>query len=115
MGASSRSGSGQPQPEMLFRCRACSRTSELLGWVKAAFQQCAPSWNHGYLLNELDTVGRIFRGSVDVKGRKLFFKCEELKTGVPESTVCRFILVFFQELDIDSSSRSLELGEGGGG
>ncbi|KAL8129189.1 hypothetical protein V2J09_018344, partial [Rumex salicifolius] len=115
MGTSNRSGSGQP--EMLFRCRACNRTSELLGWVKDVFQHCAPSWNHGALLNELDTVGRIFRGSEDVKGRKLFWKCEELKeklkTGVPESTVCTFILMFFQELDLDSSSRSLELGEGG--
>ncbi|KAE8676846.1 hypothetical protein F3Y22_tig00111582pilonHSYRG01370 [Hibiscus syriacus] len=30
--------------EMLFRCRACNRPSELLGWVKDVFQHCAPAW-----------------------------------------------------------------------
>ncbi|KAJ8430500.1 hypothetical protein Cgig2_010830 [Carnegiea gigantea] len=114
MGTSTRSGTGQA--EMLFRCRACNRRSELLGWVKDVFQHCAPSWNRAALMNELDIVGRIFRGSEDVKGRKLFWKCEELiekmKGGLAESTACRVILIFFQELEADST-RSMELGEGG--
>lgn len=114
MGTSTRSGTGQA--EMLFRCRACTRTSELLGWVKDVFQHCAPSWNRAALMNELDIVGRIFRGSEDVKGRKLFWKCEELiekmKGGLAEATACRVILMFFQELEADST-RSTELGEGG--
>ncbi|XP_074285090.1 OBERON-like protein [Silene latifolia] len=114
MGTSSRSVTGQA--EMLFRCRACNRTSELLGWVKDVFQHCAPSWNRAALMNELDIVGRIFRGSEDVKGRKLFWKCEELiekmKGGLADSTACRVILMFFQELEADSS-RNAELGEGG--
>ncbi|GAB4859341.1 hypothetical protein Ancab_010804 [Ancistrocladus abbreviatus] len=114
MGTSTRSGTGQA--EMLFRCRACNRTSELLGWVKDVFQQCAPSWNRAALMTELDTVGRIFRGSEDVKGRKLFWKCEELiekmKGGLAEQIACRVILMFFQELEADLS-KNTELGEGG--
>ncbi|CAO2812913.1 unnamed protein product [Amaranthus hypochondriacus] len=113
MGAS-RVGTGQP--EMVFRCRACNRTSELLGWVKDVFQHCVPSWNRTALMTELDIVGRIFRGSEDVKGRKLFWKCEELiekmKGGLAESTACRAILMFFQELEADPS-RNAGLGEGG--
>ncbi|GMH10991.1 hypothetical protein Nepgr_012832 [Nepenthes gracilis] len=114
MGTSTRTGTGQA--EMLFRCRACNRTSELLGWVKDVFQHCAPSWNHASLLSELDIVCRIFRGSEDVKGRKLFWKCEELiekmKGGLAEEIACRVILMFFQELEADSS-KNPELGEGG--
>ncbi|KAL9251301.1 OBERON-like protein [Drosera capensis] len=114
MGTSTRSGGGQA--EMLFRCRACSRTSELLGWVKDVFQHCAPLWSRTALMTELDIVGRIFRRSEDVKGRKLFWKCEELiekmKGGLAEQMACRVILMFFQELETDSL-KSAELGEGG--
>lgn len=98
MGSSSIIGSGPA--EMLFRCRACNRTSELLGWVKDVFQHCAPIWEREALSRELDFVSRIFRGSEDPKGRNLFRKCEELveklKSGVSESIACRAILMFFQ-------------------
>ncbi|CAI0432152.1 unnamed protein product [Linum tenue] len=114
MGLSSKTGAGPA--EMLFRCRACNRTSELLGWVKDVFQHCAPAWERDALMRELDFVSRIFRGSEDPRGRKLFWKCEELiekmKGGLPESSSCRAILMFFQELDVDSP-KSLENGEGG--
>ncbi|KAJ4838602.1 Protein OBERON 2 [Turnera subulata] len=115
MGPSVKSGTGPS--EMLFRCRACNRTSELLGWVKDVFQHCAPAWDRDSLLRELDFVSRIFRGSEDPRGRKLFWKCEELidkmKNGLVEfSTACRIILMFFQELEVDSP-KSLENGEGG--
>ncbi|XP_011039329.1 PREDICTED: OBERON-like protein [Populus euphratica] len=114
MGPSFKSGAGPT--EMLFRCRACNRTSELLGWVKDVFQHCAPAWEREALTRELDFVSRIFRGSEDPRGRKLFWKCEELiekmKGGLAESTACRVILMFFQELEVDSP-RSLENGEGG--
>ncbi|GAB2274992.1 hypothetical protein Dimus_009761 [Dionaea muscipula] len=114
MGTSTRSSTGQA--EMLFRCRACNRMSELFGWVKDVFQHCAPLWNRVALMTELDIVGRIFRGSEDVKGRKLFWKCEEMiekmKGGLAEQMACRVILMFFQELEADSSKNS-ELGEGG--
>ncbi|XP_044493691.1 OBERON-like protein [Mangifera indica] len=102
--------------EMLFSCRACNRTSELLGWVKDVFQHCAPAWDGESLMRELDFVSRIFRGSEDPRGRKLSWKCEDLiekmKGGFAESTACRAILMFFQELDIDSP-KNLENGEGG--
>lgn len=98
IGSSTKIGSGPA--EMLFRCRACNRTSELLGWVKDVFQHCAPTWDREALSRELDFVSRIFRGSEDPKGRKLFWKCEELveklKSGVAESLACRVILMFFQ-------------------
>ena len=92
--------SGASSAEMLFRCRACSRTSELLGWVKDVFQHCAPSWDREALIRELEYVSRIFRLSEDPKGRKLFWKCEELieklKGGVSEPMACKLILTFFQ-------------------
>ena len=98
MGPSVKSGAGPT--EMLFHCRACNRTSELLGWVKDVFQHCAPAWEREALARELDFVSRIFRGSEDTRGRKLFWKCEELiekmKGGLAESTACRVILMFFQ-------------------
>lgn len=91
---------GLSSVEMLFRCRACSRTSELVGWVKDVFQHCAPSWDRDALIRELDFVSRIFRGSEDPRGRKLFWKCEELieklKNGVAEPVACKIILIFFQ-------------------
>ncbi|CAN0927173.1 Protein OBERON 2 [Linum grandiflorum] len=114
MGPSAKSGAGPA--EMLFRCRACNRTSELLGWVKDVFQHCAPAWEKDALMRELDFVSRIFRGSEDARGRKLFWKCEELidkmKGGLVESSACRAILMFFQEIDGDSP-KLLENGEGG--
>lgn len=115
MGPSVKSGAGPS--EMVFRCRACNRTSELLGWVKDVFHHCAPTWDREALLRELDFVSRIFRGSDDPRGRKLFWKCEDLKekmkTRLLESaTACRAILIFFQELEMDSP-KSLENGEGG--
>lgn len=106
---------GSALSEMLFKCRACNRTSELLGWVKDVFQHCAPAWDHEALMREVDFVSRIFRGSEDLRGRKLFRKCEDLidkmKCGMSESTACREILTFFQELELDSP-KSLENGEG---
>lgn len=107
---------GSVPADMLFRCRACSRTSELLGWVKDVFQHCAPSWDREALIRELDYVSRIFHGSEDPRGRKLFWKCEELidqlKGGMAEPTACKLILLFFHELEVDQSKNS-ESEEGG--
>lgn len=99
MGPSVKSGLGPS--EMVFRCRACNRTSELLGWVKDVFLHCAPAWDREALTRELDFVSRIFHGSDDPRGRKLFWKCEDLKekmkNSIVESTMaCRAILMFFQ-------------------
>ncbi|KAL0856051.1 hypothetical protein Bca101_061204 [Brassica carinata] len=92
--------------EMLFKCRACNHASELLGFVKDVFQHCAPNWDRESLMKELDFVSRIFRGSEDQRGRKLFWKCEELmdkiKGGLAETTAAKLILMFFQEIELDS-------------
>ncbi|GMI85657.1 OBERON2 [Hibiscus trionum] len=115
MGPSAKSRAGPT--EMVFRCRACNQTSEVLGWVKDVFQHCAPAWDREALMRELDFVSRIFRGSDDPRGKKLFSKCEDLiekmRGGLAESAACRSILIFFQELDMEYST-SLENGEGGG-
>lgn len=102
MGPSVKSGAGPT--EMLFRCRACNRTSELLGWVKDVFQHCAPSWERDALMRELDFVSRIFHGSEDPRGQKLFWKCEELKEKLKSSLVdstaaSHAILMFFRGTD----------------
>uniref|UniRef100_A0A7N0VCR6 OBERON-like protein n=1 Tax=Kalanchoe fedtschenkoi TaxID=63787 RepID=A0A7N0VCR6_KALFE len=114
MGPTGKTGTGQA--EMLFRCRACNATSELLGWVKDVFQHCAPVWDREALIRELDFVCRIFRSSQDSRGRKLFWKSEDiiekLKGGVAESMACRVILMFFQELEMESP-KNQEVGENG--
>ncbi|KAL0817546.1 hypothetical protein Bca101_073990 [Brassica carinata] len=96
---------------MLFKCRACNRTSELLGWVRDVFQHCAPNWDREGLMKELDFVSRIFRGGEDTRGKKLVCKCEELinkiKGGLAEATAAKLLLMFFQEIEVDSP-KSLE-------
>jgi hypothetical protein len=99
MGPSVKSGSGPS--EMVFRCQACNRTSELLGWVKDVFQHCAPSWDGEALMRELDFVSRIFHGSKDQRGMKLFWKCDDLKEKLKSrkmeaKAACRAILLVFQ-------------------
>nr|GMD48439.1 OBERON-like protein [Ipomoea batatas] len=105
MGPSVKTGSGSA--EMIFRCRACNRTSELLGWVRDVFQHCAPTWDREAFIREFDYVSRIFRGSEDPRGLKLFWKCDELidklKSGAAEPMACKVILSFFQELEVDAS------------
>ncbi|XP_010482064.1 PREDICTED: protein OBERON 2 [Camelina sativa] len=115
-GSSSKNNNTSSPGEIVFKCRACNRTSELLGWVKDVFQHCAPNWDRESLMKELDFVSRIFRGSEDQRGRKLFWKCEELidkiKGGLVEATAAKLILMFFQEIELDSTN-SFENGEGG--
>ncbi|XAR53865.1 hypothetical protein NMG60_11022573 [Bertholletia excelsa] len=108
--------SGSVPADMLFRCRACSRTSELLGWVKDVFQHCAQSWDRESLIRELDYVRRIFCGSEDPRGRKLLWKSEELidklKGGMAEPMAYKVLLLFFQELEVEPLKTS-ESEEGG--
>lgn len=108
MGQSVKSSIGHA--EMLFRCRACQRTSELLGWVKDVFQQCAPGWDRDALLRELEFVCKIFRLSEDAKGRVLFRKCldliERLRNAPADSINPRVILQALQELEMDSPKMS---------
>lgn len=108
MGISPKGGTGSS--EMLFKCSACKRTSELLGWVKDIFQHCAHDWDREALMKEFDCVRRIFHGSEDAKGRKLFWKSEELldslKNGVDAATVCKLLQLFFQELETEDVKNS---------
>lgn len=104
MGTSLKGGAGSS--EMLFRCRACKRTSELLGWVKDVFQHCASDWDREALMKEFDCVRRIFHGSEDSKGKTLFRKSEDLlkslKNGAAdEATVCKVMQRFFQDLETE--------------
>ncbi|GJN25626.1 hypothetical protein PR202_gb13477 [Eleusine coracana subsp. coracana] len=97
---------GVGHAEMLFHCQACQRTSELLGWVRDVFQQCAPGWDRNALIRELDYVCKIFRLSEDSKGRNLFRKCvelvERLRSASAESMSPRMLLQALQELDMDT-------------
>lgn len=90
-------------PEMLFKCKACQHTSELLGWVKDVFRTCAGDWEKEVLMKEFDCVRRIFHGSKDSKGRQLFWKSEELlerlKDGLDDGTACSEMQQFFKELE----------------
>nr|CAB3462190.1 unnamed protein product [Digitaria exilis] len=99
MGQSVKSSIGHA--EMLFRCRACQRTSELLGWVKDVFQQCAPGWDRDSLLRELEFVCKIFRLSEDQKGRALFRKSldlmERLRNAPADAINPRVILQALQD------------------
>jgi hypothetical protein len=91
---------GVGHAEMLFRCQACQRTSELLGWVRDVFQQCAPGWDRDALIRELDYVCKVFRLSEDSKGRNLFRKCvqlaERLRSASAESMSPRMLLQALQ-------------------
>ncbi|MCO5583120.1 hypothetical protein L7F22_037028 [Adiantum nelumboides] len=104
-------GSGGSQG-MLFNCRACKNTSELLGWVKDVFNNCAADWEVGEIAKEVDCVHRIFLRSEDVKGKRLLRKSEELlerlKNGVDGRIVCGEMQRFFQELEAED----LEEGKG---
>ncbi|MCO5597275.1 hypothetical protein L7F22_051352 [Adiantum nelumboides] len=100
MGTLSKGADGLP--EMLFQCKACKDTSEMLGWVKSAFLTCASQWEKEALMKEFDCVRRIFHGSKDSKGRQLFWKLEELlerlKGGLEAKTACSEIQLFFADL-----------------
>lgn len=107
---------GASAGEMLFRCRACMRTSGLFGWVSDVFNQCAPLWDREALIKELEHVRRIFHRCEESRGRNLYLKCEELveklKSGSAEAMVCKAILSFFQEVKTETPNKYQE-GEGG--
>ncbi|KAL6908198.1 hypothetical protein ACP4OV_002368 [Aristida adscensionis] len=94
---------GKGQARMLFRCKACLATSELLGWVTAVFQQCALGWNRGDLFQELNYICKIFHPSEDTQERAFFRKCAELlqriRTGSPESMYRPMLLEALEEMN----------------
>ncbi|KAG9133864.1 hypothetical protein Leryth_017934 [Lithospermum erythrorhizon] len=67
-----RSASRTEGLEMQFHCVACNHPSEMFGFVKEVFQNCAKEWtSEARLSKELEYVGRIFVASEDVRGRQL--------------------------------------------
>ena len=109
MGADEKKGEGTAEI-MIFRCGACGGTSEMLGWVKDIFEVCAPGWDRQGLMRELDFVTKIFRGSLDSRGRRLSWICEDviekIKGGMVESVACRVLMLFFQGMLLLSFSFS---------
>jgi hypothetical protein len=80
MGVSTKAGSDRTpsSPELIFRCRACGSVSELLGWARDVFQNCALRWERDSLLKELDYVRRIFHMADDARGKHLCWKSQEV-------------------------------------
>ncbi|KAK4794260.1 hypothetical protein SAY86_012254 [Trapa natans] len=89
--------------EMQFHCVACSHPSEMFGFVKEVFQNFACEWTGDNLYRELEYVRRIFCGSKDVRGRRLFEIADQIlprlgsKANLPEIYSC--IMRFFTDSD----------------
>jgi hypothetical protein len=85
--------------EMQFHCIACDHTSELYGFVKDVFCNCAQQWSQDVLASELDCVRRIFHDSNDARGQQLCSKAEQmlrhLGAQVDLSLACSTVLKFF--------------------
>ncbi|CAM6016790.1 unnamed protein product [Sphagnum balticum] len=85
--------------EMQFHCIACDHTSELYGFVKDVFCNCAQQWSKDVLASELDCVRRIFHDSNDARGQQLCSKAEQmlrhLDAQVDLSLACSTVLKFF--------------------
>ncbi|XP_073393141.1 OBERON-like protein isoform X3 [Physcomitrium patens] len=102
MGVSTKAGSDRDSNscELIFRCRACGGVSELLGWARDVFQNCALRWERDSLGKELDYVRRIFHMADDTKGNHLGRKAQEvldkMKNGLDTSSAIKEILCFFQ-------------------
>ncbi|KAJ7193406.1 hypothetical protein O6H91_Y518300 [Diphasiastrum complanatum] len=90
----------------IFRCRACGFTSKLLGWVKDVFKACAADWNKDDLMRELNYVRKIFYGSEEDYGKRLFWKCEELleklKNGIDLGAAFKELEHFFQDMEVNT-------------
>ncbi|KAG8090498.1 hypothetical protein GUJ93_ZPchr0011g27452 [Zizania palustris] len=98
--------------EMALLCHACNMTSELVGWAKNIFQQYATSWDRDTFLQELEHVVKIFRLSVDSKGRRLFNECADhigrIRAGTSESASPEVMLQALQELELDDDPETSE-------
>lgn len=104
MGVSTKTGSDRAPSfsELIFRCRACGSVSELLGWARDVFQNCALRWERDSLGKELDYVRRIFHMADDTRGKHLCWKAQEvlekMKNGLETSSAIKEMLYFFQGL-----------------
>ncbi|KAI5063632.1 hypothetical protein GOP47_0022179, partial [Adiantum capillus-veneris] len=96
--------------EMQYHCVACDHKSELYGFVKDVFHNCAETWGAETLAKELDCVRRIFHGSEDMRGKQLCWKAEQmlqkLENKIDAAEVRRSMLRFFHEgnAELDGAS-----------
>ncbi|KAK9065065.1 hypothetical protein SSX86_016448 [Deinandra increscens subsp. villosa] len=95
--------------EMQFNCLCCGHASEMFGFIKDVFKSCAEQWGLETLINELNCVRKIFRGSGDSKGQKLHLMAGELISKLEikvmsPSDVCLTILQFFNSIDAGGMS-----------
>lgn len=92
---------GSATAEMHFHCMGCSHASEMFGFVKDVFLCCAKNWSLETLIKELDCSRKIFEGSVDLKGKEVCNKAEEMlakldKKLISPSDACDNLLQFFK-------------------
>ncbi|CAI9768473.1 unnamed protein product [Fraxinus pennsylvanica] len=90
--------------EMQFHCLGCGHASEMFGFVKDVFMNCAKDWDATTMIKEFDCVRKIFRGSEDHKGKELLVKADEMLTKLENKImtppdVCNFIFQFFNYTD----------------
>ncbi|KAL5721835.1 hypothetical protein ACHQM5_005430 [Ranunculus cassubicifolius] len=95
--------------EMHFHCPGCDHASEMFGFVKDVFLQCAEGWSVETLMKELDYVRKIFRGSEDSKGKELHNRAEQMlgkleNKMVSPSDASNCILQFFKYGNIEYSA-----------
>ncbi|XP_076921891.1 protein OBERON 3-like [Bidens hawaiensis] len=95
--------------EMQFNCLCCGHASEMFGFIKDVFKSCAEQWGLETLINELDCVRKIFRGSGDYKGQNLNLMAGEMimklqSKVMSPSDVCMAILQFFNTIDLHGPS-----------
>ncbi|WOL02605.1 hypothetical protein Cni_G11324 [Canna indica] len=87
--------------EMQFQCLGCGHASEMFGFVKDVFNECAKNWAPDILMKELDCVRKIFRASEDFEGKGLHGKAEETlnmlsKKVISPKDACASMLQFFK-------------------
>ncbi|CAA3020971.1 OBERON 3 [Olea europaea subsp. europaea] len=100
--------------EMQFHCPGCGHASEMFGFIKDVFMNCAKDWDAETMIKECDCVRKIFRGSEDRKGQELHVKANEMLTKLENkimtpSDVCNFIFQFFSYTDglLDSGALNI--------
>lgn len=90
--------------EIQFHCIGCGHASEMFGFVKDVFKDCAQEWSLETLKKELDCVWKIFKRSSDYKGKELHLKAGDMISKLDNkmmspSDVCIFIFQFFNYTD----------------
>ncbi|PKI31895.1 protein OBERON 4 [Punica granatum] len=115
--------SAQGATEMQFHCVACDHPSEMFGFVKEVFQNFAREWTAENLYRELEYVKRIFHGSKDIRGRRLYEIADQLlprlgsKANLAE--IYSYIMSFLNDGDSSKFGNTVpsgsEQGRGGNG